>query len=432
MNNSILKNNFKDIHTFNDGKNKVFSFRFGSTVYEEVFSNGRYMSAGWNTAGYTQNVLEGIHTRLNPDEFSAPQSFEVEADGCTLSYDWCFENFETNEEKLENGCDVLHSVLTLSNRLKPLEAQVHTILDGTSVITRYIKVINTGEKEVNISGISPMCGAMECVDNFTDFIESGDCSKLYSLGYFESAVWANEGLFKWHNLPVARYGMCGRYKEDVFRHPMFMLKNNALGTLFFCQLAWAGGYEITFDLKDNYYNTPKARLEFNIAIDSQKPFTVLGSGESYVSPEVHITAINGSLDDAVNIMHTHTRKSVFTLPEGDVASKGLVEMGMGPERVMDFNAAKHFIDTAVMVGAETYVMDAGWYLPGGEEISGWDDGTGNWYADSEKYGKDFSAIRDYAVSKGLICIKNTYVPMQTAVKYFIILPNVSALSRREV
>ena len=390
---------FKDIHHFTDGDEKVFSYRFGNTVYEEVSHAGRYRAAGWNTAGFTLNVLDGINTRLNPSCYFAPQSFDIEVDGRTLTYHWEFESFESNTEVLENGTEVLHGVVTLKNTLLEVTACVHTILDGTSVMTRYITLTNHTDKSVNISGVSPMRGAMDYVGATHEVLQSKDLSDLYSLGYFESSRWGEEGLFSWHKLPVARYGFCGKYNDDRFRHPAFMLKNNTIGNLFFCQLAWVGGYEITFDLKhlDNV-----AYLEFNIAIDSQHPLEVLNPGETYVSPEVHITAISGSLDDAVNMMHRHTRRSVFTLPEQETPSLGLVTSGVGPEREMTFEAAKHFIDTAAELGAETFGLDAGWYLPAGEEITGWSDNTGNWYPDRDKYGEDFKEVRDYAHSKGMI------------------------------
>ncbi len=399
MNNKFLNNDFKNVHTFTDGEDKVFSFRFGSTVYEEVLSEGRYMSAGWNTAGYTLNVLDGINTRFDNSEFTSPSAFSIVLNNAASLENWEYIDFETMEEKLENGADVLHCFLTLTDKMTSAEVQVHTVLDGTSVMTRYITFANKSQNVIDINGISPMCGGVELIRNPHEYVADSNVDSLYSLGYFESALWGQEGLFKWNKLPIGESGFCGRYKADAFRHPMFMLKNNALGTLMFCQLAWTGGYDINFKLdKDNEVS----KLEFNVAVDAAKPIALLNPGEVYVSPEVHITMINGSLDDAVNMMHAHTRKSVFTLPEGHMARCGLVEAGMGPERIMNFEAAKHFIDTAAMVGAETFIIDAGWYLPAGEEIDGWKEGCGNWYPDKEKYGNDFAKFRDYAHSKGLL------------------------------
>ena len=390
---------FKNIHHFTDGEEKVFSYRFGNTVYEEVADGGIYRSAGWNTAGFTLNVADGMNTRLNPDCYFSPQAFDIEVDGRTLTHHWGFEKFESNTEVLENGAEVLHGIVSLKNTLLDVGACVHTILDGTSVMTRYITLTNHTDKAINISRVSPMRGAVDYVGAIHEVLQSKDLSDLYSVGYFESSNWGEEGLFGWHKLPVARYGFCGKFQNERFRHPAFMLKNNAYGTLYFCQLAWTGGYEITFDLK---HNAGVAYLEFNIEIDSEHPIDVLNPGETYMSPEVHITATSGSFDDAVNMMHEHTRRSVFTLPEQETAAAGLVTSGVGPEREMTFEAAKHFIDTAAMVGAESFVLDAGWYSPAGEEIEGWSDGVGNWYADEAKYGKDFGEIRDYAHSKGLL------------------------------
>ena len=47
----------------------------------------------------------------------------------------------------------------------------------------------------------------------------------------------------------------------------------------------------------------------------------------------------------------------------------LVECGMGPERVMDIPATKHFADTAASVGAEALTIDAGWSVKAGDECA---------------------------------------------------------------
>ena len=389
---------FKDIHHFTDGEEKVFSYRFGNTVYEEVADSDRFRAAGWNASGFTLNVLDGLNTRLNPDKYYAPQSFEIEVDGRTLTYNWEFDNFKKYTETLENQTEVLHGVVTLKNTLLDVTACVHTVLDGTSVLTRYLTLTNHTENPINISRISPMCGALDYVGAVGEVVENGGPADLYSVGYFEGSKWGEEGLFGWHKLPVARYGFSGKFHDDRHRHPAFMLKNHATGIMFFCQLAWAGGYEITFDLKQAY---GVAYLEFNIEIDSQHPIEVLSPGETYQSPEVHMTAINGSLDDAVNMMHRHTRRSVFTLPEQEIAASGLITAGIGPERAMTFEAIRHFADSTALLGAETFVLDAGWYVPANQEITGWTDGVGNWYPDEEKYGKDFAKVREYVHSKGM-------------------------------
>lgn len=80
---------------------------------------------------------------------------------------------------------------------------------------------------------------------------------------------------------------------------------------------------------------------------------------------------------------------------------GLIEAGMGAERVMDMTAVKHFADTAAMVGAEALIIDAEWYCPPGKEGE-WFDRAGDWEYDRELYPNGIVEIRDYIHGKGLL------------------------------
>ena len=77
MNRTLANSNFRNVH-FIDGNEKFICYRTGTTVYEEVFKHGRFMSAGWNTAGYMLNVLDDMPTRLENNRFREPQSFDLE------------------------------------------------------------------------------------------------------------------------------------------------------------------------------------------------------------------------------------------------------------------------------------------------------------------------------------------------------------------
>ena len=116
----------------------------------------------------------------------------------------------------------------------------------------------------------------------------------------------------------------------------------------------------------------------------QKPLVILAPGETFETPKVHIGMLSGDLDDAVNAMHKHIRKSVFTLPAAR-GVKGWVEGGMGPERLMDVRATKHFADTMAEIGAETMIIDAGWYCPPGTAVKEWHPRTGDWYPHPDRH-----------------------------------------------
>jgi alpha-galactosidase len=397
----LLDSDFKDIH-FLDGEKPVIGYRFGATVYEETFDEGRFVSAGWNTAGYTQNVMENDPRRLPYEVFAEPQSFDVEIDGRSLAFDWQFEGFAKREEKEEsNGRSLLHGIVTLRSRILPLVVEVHTILDGTSILTRYISLTNQSAAPMNVSALAPMCGGLEVVPAWSEYQEgTPDPERLYSLGYMESSSWGQEGLFRWHPLPNAGFDIFGRYRRDRYRQPMFMLRNHALGSFFTAQLGWSGGFAFHFDLCTDAVDKG-ASLYFKVALDSPKPMLVLAPGESYRSPSVHIGCLQGDLDDAVHAMHTHIRASVFTLPDAR-GRKGWIEAGVGPERIMDSAAIAHIADTAAAVGAEAVIIDAGWYCPPGTEGSEWHRRSGDWFADPVKHPDDFKKVREPIHERGML------------------------------
>lgn len=394
---SFKKGDFADIlHT--EGERHVFCYRFGTAVYEEIFDGHRLYSAGWNGAGYTLNVLEDMPSRLHLGERLNTAAFRLEANGATLEYDWKYVDF-VKEPVGEGG---VHGTLTLKSTLLPLTVLVHTVLDGTGVMERYLELVNEDDSPVSVGDIALLSGGVE--EGTTDwdpFFDPSNADHLYSLGTFESAEWGCEGLFKWMDLPSAGLTVNGKWANNRYRHPAFFLKNNVYGSLFFGQLAYTGGYDFTFR-KDTEPNKKgyNSRLSWDLALSGPKPMLVLSAGERYVTPALHVGMLIGDLDDAVNEMHRHLRRSV--LKHTDVGGfKGLIESGMGPERTMDVAACKHFIDTAAAVGAEVFLIDAGWYAPKGLATTEWSKRQGDWQVSADLYPNGIGEIRDYAHEKGL-------------------------------
>ena len=398
----ILKQaDFADIHR-EPGELTVYSYRFGTAVYEETFDGHRLNSAGWNGAGYTLNVLEDIPTRLSRGEHRDTPAFRLEANGATLDYDWEELGFEALPLERE-GSKGVHGVLTLQSRLCPLTVKVHTVLDGTGVMERYLELINGGEAPLSVGGISLLAGGVEENTTWWDpFFDRANADKLYSLGCFESAEWGCEGLFKWQDLPNATLTVSGKWGADRYRHPAFFLRNNLLGSLFYGQLAFSGGYDFHFR-KDTDVNKKgcNSRLSWDLALAGPKPMLVLAAGECYVTPSLHVGMLIGELDDATHEMTRHLRRSVLTHTAVN-GVKGLVECGMGPERTMDVAACKHFIDTAAAVGAEVFLIDAGWYAPKGMATTEWSKRQGDWQVSTDLYPNGIGEIRDYAHEKGLL------------------------------
>ena len=141
MQHMIKKADFADIH-YEKGELQTFSYRFGTAVYEEIFDGHRLYSAGWNGAGYTLNVLEDIPSRLHLGEHRNTAAFRLEANGSTLEYDWEYVDFV---KEAAGECGV-HGILVLKSALLPLTVRVHTVLDGTGVMERFLEIVNEDKK----------------------------------------------------------------------------------------------------------------------------------------------------------------------------------------------------------------------------------------------------------------------------------------------
>ena len=380
----------------NKGESPIFSYRSGMTVYEEGFSDGVFASLGWNGAGFTLNVLEGSPTYLSAKNHPQAPVFCFDLDGTTLRRGWSYVSHKIEQTKNGHVCKV-----KLENSRVPVCAYVCTELDGTAVFSRWIEIENTSDAPVKLGNITIMGGGLDFIDGWNQYLDEEDEYKLYSLGYFEYTNWGHEGCFRWHDLVTTRTTIESRYDFNRQRHPMFMLRNNVQGRIWFGQLGYSGGY--AFDVNLNTGNSKyEAYASFAARIDGENPTYVLDAGKTFVSPVMHMGMMNGDLDDIVNEMHDHTRKSVFTYPAARGIDGGLIEGGMGAERSMTVEAVKHFADTMAAVGAETLIIDAGWYCPPGFEGKEWYKRVGDWDYNRDLYPGGIEEIRDYIHSKGLL------------------------------
>ncbi|MBO5858448.1 MAG: alpha-galactosidase, partial [Clostridia bacterium] len=142
-----------------------------------------------------------------------------------------------------------------------------------------------------------------------------------------------------------------------------------------------------------------SHLSFKAEITSHNPMYILAPKETFSSPEMHIGLVDGGLDNAVNRMHAHIRKSVLNMPEAD-GRDALVGAGMGAEHDMGVESTKVFIDRFAELGAEVFIVDAGWVCPPDEQTR-WGDYNGRNLPDADRYPNGIGEIVDYCHAKGL-------------------------------
>ncbi len=384
-------NNFFDIYYHNE-KDHRFCYRSGDMVYEEAFTNNTFVTCGWNSAGYPLNVLCGFPSYINPKRYAEPFAFNIEIDGETLDFGLEFIDHSINKTDINKEC-----VITLKSTKKPVNLKLHTLIDGTQMFSRWIEIENTSDTPLKVSRLSVLSGAIETLDD--DTLESAQrVNDVYSIGYFENDGWGKEGQFKWSPLVPDTKIIESRFGRDRFRHPLLFIRNNLTGKLWFSQIGFSGGYRYTVD-----YNARPDKcvthLSFKAEITGHNPIYVIPPKSTFTTPVVYIGLVQGGLDDAVNEMHSHIRKSVFTLPEAQ-SDVHLINCGMGAEHSMNIEDSKAFIDQFALMGGEIFTIDAGWECPPDKQVE-WGDYNGRNLPDPDRYPNGIKELRDYAHSKGL-------------------------------
>jgi len=365
----------------------TISYRTGWVVYEESLTKGQFVGRGWNGSGFV-SYYDG---RIAPAEHAAPEAFVLEIDGQLLATDWEWGGLE----KTSTGPGILHAVVTLKHRIRPVTVKVHTRLDGSAVLVRWLEIANTGSRPAALAAAAPWSGVLQRTNRWRSFLD-GTKPALYSLGYFDSLGWGEEGAFRWHDLPQTAYRVDGRYRRDRYRMPFFILRNNATGEHFVGQLAWTGGYSFEFDFNPSVGGTA-AGLAFKAGPDAPAPLRVIAPGETVSTPEMHLGLVFGGLDAAVQAMHGHLRRSVF--PPQSRGRGGWVESGIGPEIEITVPEVHHMIDMAAAAGADVFFIDASWYA---KPNSDWWTTVGDWNVDRERFPEGLKPIRDKVHAKGML------------------------------
>lgn len=377
----------------------VYGFRSGLTVYEERFLNNTLIAGGWNASGYPLDVLSKVrtfidHTLFKWVELCDPSVFHVDLDGQCVDYMLEIKDFKTVE--MENGST--ESILTLKSQLMPAEIEVHTLLDGTPVLTRWLAIKNKSDRPMRLSRLSVFSGALQQMKRIRDRDPEIVGEDIYEIGYFEEDDKEKEGMFVWKKLPREKTSIAGRFSKGRFRHPAFFLKNKLNGEIFFGQMEWSGGYEINLN-NLIYLSGSDVTITIDMAVRGFSPLRIIEPGERFVSPRVCIGSLFGTVDDAVNAMYDHIRKSVLNLPEasGDAC---LIGSGMGPEHDMSVETTKRFADQMADCGAEVFIVDAGWFCPL-DQTNKWFNRVGAWHPGADRYPNGIREIVDYIHSKGM-------------------------------
>jgi len=358
----------------------VVRFHSGRTILEEALEEDQWLTRYWTAEGRP----------YAPYEIWSQPSFRLEIDGNPVEHAWTSGRMSERTDQRQ-GC--LHHVTQLLNDAAGIRLQIHTGLDGTPIITRWLEIANISEEPKAITGIFPLTTLIWARRSYHEF-PPGGIEHPFVLGRFTRSDWSYEGWFKWENLvPGRRRVKCD--KGQGFDDPFLVLRNEATGEHWIGHLAWSANWIMDFDVEkvDDTHDS----LRFGMGPWSEKPQRVIAPGESVGSPSIHLGCVSADLDSAVGAMHDHIRGSVLPgIPKGRAnriqysvpADQGYPK---GSETGLDERTLLDNVDLATSLEAELFIVDAGWW-----------DIAGEWTPSAKRLPRGLDPVIERARSKGLL------------------------------
>ena len=328
-------------------------FEFGGATYEESFVNHQWVARSWgfaqdveqNVAPTLRSARAGLKPGATVETTTAPGSlpaFEIRVKtepspatvpGLELS-SWDY----VSGRAVGNGSTHARHEVELASRQLPITVKIHTVLDGTPVLTRWLEITNRSARPVALTGLFVMAGQLWQGDAVAD------------LGYATRYDWQREGWFGWIRLKPGT----NRIQQEhglSFDHPYFLLHNKTAQDYFFAELEWP--LNRIMDFYDDH------GVSFKLGPTAVNALRVIAPGETITTPKVHLGHTRGSFDAAVQGMHDHIRRSVLFPRKPELAYRIELLMpedwGLTLYRGEQFNETniKKIIDVLEQLGLET-------------------------------------------------------------------------------
>ena len=374
---------------------KVSTYIAKKFVWKDIFYKGNYCSLESTMNGFPQKL---VSDRTFIESFHADYShfcnFEVEINGMRL-HDF-FEFVKEEQSKTKEGFE--KHVVTLSYPMKNVLLRVITILDGSSFLTRYLEIENTGKEPFFITGLYPMSGILynECYSNS---IRSEATRPNYYLGTFKDNYYLGEGEFEWIKLPKATIKLS--HEHPMFNPPFYVLKDDYRCAYTIISLETSMMTSVEFTKCGEYFwgrnINNQDYLHFKCGVDKKATYRMVKPNETVESMRVHIGSVIGDLDDIVNEYYEHLRLSIIRNRPTWLTNP--VSYTCSPHDCCqtDKEYMLKEIDKALELGAEIFLMDAGWF---GSKDKWWYQVRGDYY-ENELLDNSMAQIFDIARSKGL-------------------------------
>ena len=352
----------------------------GGVEYCLAQTSGKIYLAYFGPAG-RPNWKAGADSHARPAEASRQYEMAGVVEGESLAP----EALELiSHAELHPASDVDELQLIYHRRGLALELVVQYFTWGdTGVFTRHVAILNKGERRLAVESLPSL--ALE--------LPAGQYDLTYLWGgWGRERQMANEDIAAGERAFTATRG-----RSTYGYSPWFCLHSKNLQTRFLAQLAYSGNWEMKFIRRPQGRPLQEENLQVALGMrpDFGGPLELL-PGESFALPAVAFTATSGDLDDGANQLHRYQRRYVVPRPETN--DPLLVQYNtwypFGDKLVLD--DLKRCVDAAARLGAEVFVVDAGWF-----SSKNWEHELGDWKENPEEFPHGLQELSQYVRSKGL-------------------------------
>jgi len=359
----------------------------GRVTFDEQFRAGRLCARYWSPSGQVWPEMHLAGQRYRPDQPADTFLLAVNGQRLEGGYEWLGADVTPDPSTYRGeGRDVRHGAIKLMHRASGISVIVHTRIDGSSFLVRWLEITNTTNRAAGISAVAPFSGALWS-HRVGEHMALPD-EAPFDVAYAHQFNWGQEGDFWFEPLPNGvRTVDGGKLGRSGWGRPAFWARDRANGQTVVCELAWGGNYAFSLDCRISAGINPQmhetvrqAELYFSMGLSGHDPvLRVLEPGETVTTPAVHLGFFQSDPDAIVQATHEHVRHVVMParVPgryvEIEANHRGyLCDRENEPDLKRDVEVAKS-------IGTELYVIDAGWY---GNDPNVWWKNVGDWRAGS--------------------------------------------------
>ena len=349
----------------------------GATVQVERMRDGRLLAAS----------LQNTGVPFKPKHESGGQpSFLLEIDGDSLNFDWTLVSSEITTDP-QTGWP--GDRIVLRHARKPVEVTISTDASGGGLFRRRISLRNTATAgSWGISKVSP----------FASVLWQGSrpgISAPFAVGSFQENLWGHEGTFTWRNLPVnAEFTIGSERGRSGWGSPWAVCRNQITGGYLLVALAWSANWRIGLYTSLSA-NDQSSHLRCEVGPTGPAPLRIVSAGETVELPEVHFGMGYDDFDALIQAWHTHIRSGVLT--QDTIPQPVILNHWGYMEHELEESRLHAEIDIAAEIGAELFMVDAGWF---GNRGQNWYNTVGDWKAGDRLPG-DLFPVFDHARARGL-------------------------------